>query len=818
MNAHIAQLLATDADVGNNARLTYSLSRLNEQDPSSSSSSPLPIDIFPNTGIVHVRDALDRETVDHFELLISVHDHGMPVQLNSTALLRVDIEDINDNRPYWAQSAYNFEVAEDASIGTLIGQVSAFDVDLKENSTFTYNHTADVDPIIRETFRINPSSGQIYLRSSLDRELKEVYEFSVEVCDHGPVPLSSEDPARVTIKLLDINDNRPVFDTFKFDDEQEEQSPETSTTIKVPLGTPKKSSIATFKARDPDCGENGTVYYSLLTDSELFDVDRHSGTITTRVEILDVHQQAVQNGTYHLSLIASDGPGKKSKVKLVNFKIVDRRALHLNLDSVEVVEMKMLQQDARFGHPVGTIDLPLSSVNRNQCGGRFFTRFDHAKDVPFFVDSTPTGEDPVNRLTLYSMDFSKTSSFKYNLLLCIDWQQCAITLADASSSGHSNSYHSLQCDHYVKINVHVDRSHPPAGCLPFKLAGGQSNNELYEIKVPWSASNDGKYRQRYNELMVLNQTLTNCWNWQSEESKLHFELTSPFLNGDELGQLFQVNGQMLQFHSNNKQLISQYLHQDFMINLIAKQGSSELQTVPLRVKILSSDHSGIGQLTFVNAKMLELDEDCCRIGSPILQARINVSHDDFKIRYFLFNHDQQQVQQQHLMTSDEQFVINSETGMLTLKREFDFERKHEHRLNITAVVYDGQQPIMSMAHSMRIKIINVNDEKPRFSQDQYVEDISEDVPIGTTLLHLIATDADQPQLPNITYLMATSYEYAHQFQLNSRSGELKVVKALDREVVADYWIPVYAFDESFEHYAFTLVHIRVSFKIFQLQN
>src|SRR5699024_311343 len=98
----------------------------------------------------------------------------------------------------------------------------------------------------------------------------------------------------------------------------------------------------------------------------------------------------------------------------------------------------------------------------------------------------------------------------------------------------------------------------------------------------------------------------------------------------------------LQFRSHEKSLIQRYLHQDFVLSLTARwrvvdiaeggRVTEMVQSVHVRVKILSSDKA-IGNIVFLNEKSLELEEDCCRVGAAILQARINVSHDDFRIGY-----------------------------------------------------------------------------------------------------------------------------------------------------------------------------------------
>lgn len=704
VNSHFYQIKATDGDTGNNARLTYSLAAISADHPLSS----MPIDIFPNNGILYVKDALDRENVDQYEVLVQVHDHGLPLQFNATALLRILVGDINDNRPFWRQTSYSFKVPEDSPLGTLLGKVDAVDVDLEGNSTLLYNIS---DSEHSAVFRINPSTGQLYLRSNLDRELKDRYELAIEVRDQGvPISLTGDEKASVIVTVSDINDNRPVFDTNSDYDEEDNQN-----VIKVALGTSRKSIVASFKATDPDAGENGTVRYSLNEPSELFDLDAETGALITKV---DIKESQKRNKLEKISLIASDGQGKKSKVKIVDIEFVDKRTIsHVNLEKADVFNFVIRQspigESLLYGHRVGSIDLPFRPLTRHSqqqhlfCSNRLFSNFNRQlkEAIPFFVDSDEDDPKKLNLFVLGGLNES-TSTTHYNILLCIDWSQCSATLL-ANPQDKLHQAHTSQmpaCDHYAKINVHLQKA-VNYQCNPFPL----ENKDLYEVKIPWVStdSNSGSSvgKRRVNELLYLNQSHCN--------DQVHFELSSPMMDSSTLNRLFAItpndrqSPSTLQFRPHEKSLIHRYLHQDFVLSLTAhwkvieeegKYRSTEMvQSVPIRVKILSSDNQ-IGNIVFMNEKFLELEEDCCRIGAAIMQARINVSHDDFRIRYFLAGYGDQ-----HLVGSDEQFTLNPDTGLLMLKRELDFERKHEHRLNITAVVYDSKSPIMSVSHIVKIR-------------------------------------------------------------------------------------------------------------------
>ena len=677
INTNIYQIKATDADTGNNARLTYSLYPMmndGQKNVDNNKQLQLPIDISPNNGQLFVRDLLDRETLDHYEFLITVTDHGLPKPLNATAIVHITVQDTNDNRPYWKQSKYVFNISEDASVGTLIGQVFAFDMDLGGNASIVYNISQQQQESVK-MFGINPSNGQIYLRSNLDRESKDRYEFNVDVRDQGTMEsLYSEEKATIIVNVLDINDNRPVFD-------DNDENDDGSNRLTVPVGTSRKSTIATFHAFDPDFGDNGTVYYSMADESDLFTIDRLTGALITKTDI----KETLKRTTRKISLLATDGQGKKSKVKMIDIEIVDKRTLNIDLDYVEQYNFNAKSNEIDYGYRFGSIDLPMKLMQQHQCNNRFFTNFHYQikNGLPFFVENDDTNEPKLHLMTFDRLN--RTAKNEYNLLLCIDWSQCLAAMLEITEI-KIHHHQMIQCDHYVRINIQIE-SNDNVNCLPLPI----ENPDLFDVKIPYSPNESFKN----HDLLYLNHS--NCP--ASKIGDIEYELSSPIINDDALNRMFLIDSNsVLQFkRSHDTTLISQYLHEEFVLSLIAKRHGTIIQSVPIRMKIIDSDQSQLGNIAFLNEKFIELEEDCCHVGSPIIHARINITHDDFKVRYFLASHG-------HLMSNDEQFTLNSDNGLLSLKREFDYESKHEHRVNITAVVYDSKLlPIATISNIIRIR-------------------------------------------------------------------------------------------------------------------
>lgn len=107
-------MAASDGDVGDNARITYSLSGDGEPVPEFA--------IQPATGAIVTTKLLDREKTSGFLLTITARDNGNP-PLSDTTDVEISVSDVNDNPPVFQQPAYLASVPEDAVIGTSILQV-----------------------------------------------------------------------------------------------------------------------------------------------------------------------------------------------------------------------------------------------------------------------------------------------------------------------------------------------------------------------------------------------------------------------------------------------------------------------------------------------------------------------------------------------------------------------------------------------------------------------------------------------------------------------------------------------------------------------
>ena len=118
------------------------------------------------TGVVALRQALDYETSREYILTIEARDAGTP-PLSSSAMLRLDVTDYNDNAPHFTQQRYEAQVDEDLATGAQVLQVLATDLDSPPNAMVTYYI---VSGDAEHYFAINQQTGALTVNKPLDRE------------------------------------------------------------------------------------------------------------------------------------------------------------------------------------------------------------------------------------------------------------------------------------------------------------------------------------------------------------------------------------------------------------------------------------------------------------------------------------------------------------------------------------------------------------------------------------------------------------------------------------------------------------------------
>ncbi|XP_028349122.1 protocadherin gamma-B4 isoform X16 [Physeter macrocephalus] len=128
---------------------------------------------------------------------------------------------------------------------------------------------------------------------------------------------------------------------------------------------------------------------------------------------------------------------------------------------------------------------------------------------------------------------------------------------------------------------------------------------------------------------------------------------------------------------------------------------------------------------------------------------------------------------------------------LVLKTPLDREEQTSYHLTLMALDF-GDPPLSSTAQ-IQVLVTDANDNPPVFSQELYRVELPENVLPGTTLLRVMATDQDEGVNAEITFCFTEAGQIT-QFDLNSHTGEITLLNALDFEEVKEYSIVLEAKD------------------------
>ncbi|XP_068613928.1 protocadherin beta-15-like [Brachionichthys hirsutus] len=171
--------------------------------------------------------------------------------------------------------------------------------------------------------------------------------------------------------------------------------------------------------------------------------------------------------------------------------------------------------------------------------------------------------------------------------------------------------------------------------------------------------------------------------------------------------------------------------------------------------------------------------------------RVDEAHDDdigqYSVRQYALEKNG------HFVLSVREDSDGSKHVELVLDKELDREKEHDINFVLTAV--DGGNPQRSGSVNIIVTVLDANDNAPVFDQTLYKAVIPEDSAIDTVVVTVSATDADNGVNGEVTYDFSRISDKAKKvFSLDSKSGEIKVIGALDFESNSKFELRVNAKD------------------------
>ncbi|XP_069737774.1 protocadherin-16 [Phaenicophaeus curvirostris] len=814
----VLQVTARDKDQGPNGEVRYSI--LRGQDGPSSWFS-----IDPATGIITTAAPLDYEKDPQPQLTVVATDGGTPA-LSSSTVVRVALQDVNDNEPVFKSNFYNVSLKENTPVGTCFLQVTATDADSGAFGSVSYSLGSGLGSVVPSQFRVEKHSGQLCTAEPLDRdEGAAAYDFTVTAVDGGGL----NSMVYVKVFLEDVNDNRPVFYPLDY---------AASISTKSMPGT----AVLRVAAHDKDQGPHGKVTYSIVQGNSppLFTLNKDTGVISLSWSLSGKANTLVQ-----LEIGAQDGGGLQAQPSArVNISIVEGTV------SPPVFEQAQYFFTVPEDAPQGT---SIGAVRAHNPPG-------HAEDIFYSISSG----DPHG---YFSID---SSSGQLRTSLPLDHESQALLVLDVQArSGSPPAYSNAR----VKISVSDVNDNAPAfpspsdsillpeatapgttvytlqaedrdaganGHVTFELVSGgdgafavERSSGAVRLVGPLRPDAGAAYAlsvvARDGGVPQLSSSFSLVVHVRAEhdDGPVFDTLTYRV----ELREGVPVATRFLQVRALARAPgnLSYHLRPDgdaaaFGIapdtGWIYVRSALDRETRDLYVlTVLASAGGAAGETRKTGTGTVRVSVTDENDNSPRLSeeryfftvaenqapgssvGRVTASDRDAghnsRLAYRLLQHDPS-------------FLIHAQTGELSTKLSLDREQQSSYQLLV--LVQDGGAPPRSATGTVYVTVLDENDNAPAFlhvaSGQELPVQVLEEKPSGLLVASLQAKDPDEGENGTISYTLTGAW--AERFTLHVATGELRTATVLRRSDRPEYIFTVTASDRGVvPHSTSAIVRIQV---------
>uniref|UniRef100_A0A673IAM6 Cadherin-12 n=1 Tax=Sinocyclocheilus rhinocerous TaxID=307959 RepID=A0A673IAM6_9TELE len=140
------------------------------------------------------------------------------------------------------------------------------------------------------------------------------------------------------------------------------------------------------------------------------------------------------------------------------------------------------------------------------------------------------------------------------------------------------------------------------------------------------------------------------------------------------------------------------------------------------------------------------------------------------------------------------FTIDQITGDIHALRSLDREEKPYYTLRAQAVDIETNRPLEPESEFV-IKVQDINDNEPKFLEGPYTASVPEMSPVGTYVMKVTATDADDPTYGNSARVVYSILHGQPYFSVDAKTGVIRTaLPNMDREMKELYQVLIQAKD------------------------
>ena len=783
-----ASISARDKDSGLNGKILYELQGY---------IAKMFFQIDQDSGELSLKQTLDREGTKTGQINITVEakDHGHPPRRNQQ-YIQIFVDDVNDNAPIFQPHLEILNLYENISIGSELLRVTAVDKDQGLNGKVEYSITAGNS---NQTFSIHPIDGIITLIKPLDRETMQNYQIDIRAFDFGsPV---QENITTVRIHVLDVNDNEPRF-----------INPPSLKVIKENVYYVEN--VAKFVAVDNDKGENGEVVYSIINPvlSPFLSIDNVTGVVSL---IAPLDREVKSNYSVIIEAKDKENPFFYTQTE---FRILvkdenDNSPLFVNPD----VKPSILE-----GSPVGS-QLCVMNATDADSGANALISYELVNDFGWFRIDSKTGEI----LTIAELDREIHGS-EFELIVkasdkgnpsrvtCVAVFCRIEDIDDNKAKFESKTYSaylpvSAPNGTFVTVITAVDQDEGLNGKVIYKIDG--ISTEFLVDRYTGHVSTKKDMPSFVTTYTIKIQAIN------AKSSILQDTVAVDITTSMNRFPSFNIPDTLYNISEGAQPGY-------FILNVKATDNPS--------LQIASGDPDKQFSLDIVSKNLTlkkNLDYENKRHYSLLLSASLNTIYSTYiniqvfvvdsndNIPFFekphyeisLMENDNTNVSMNCIIAKDRDtgafglveykileaaalnwFQIVACTGCISTTRGID--REQNLSFDFTVQARDHGLPSNKNNVSVHVNILDRNDNSPVLDKLSPVHLSEDKLPI---LLVATAFADDQDETSNLVYFFETKGNYNNTFYIDSETGEVFLVKKLDRETVDRYPLTVSVTDGNF---------------------
>ncbi|XP_059932324.1 protocadherin Fat 3a isoform X3 [Gadus macrocephalus] len=812
----VTQIQAYDPDNGINAKVTYSLY----------SEAHVPVvdilEIDPDNGWMVTKGSFSHTRNSVLSFFVKAVDSGNPVR-HSLVSVYIHVLAPDALIPSFTQPQYSFTIPEDTPIGASIGMVrlSTLLGHATLSAAFALVNGETGENNQDAVLVVEKDTGIIKLEKHLDHEVIKAFYFKVTATVQQ-AKLDSVTTVDVEVKVLDLNDNKPAFESNSYE-------------ATIMEGMPVGTRIIQVHALDPDSGANGQVTYSLGTATQpatgeqdrlvgVFSVDSNSGWISTLKQLdhetdpsytftvvaYDLGENLALSSTtsvtvvvtdvndnppmfleerYQGSVRESDPPGEV--VAVLNTRDDDSSPINRQVsyhitggNRGGVFALGLVQGEWKM-YVKGLLDREdrdLYTLNVTASDGLFVTRATVEVAVTDTNDNSPVCDQP-----LYTASVSEDIPVDGAVL------QVGATDADVgvsawiqfTLSGPNARDFTMDPDTgEVRTAVALDRERTPAYSLVVRAedGGGLWCAALLHLTLTDVNDNPPAFSLPHYTASVYEDTapralLTRIQAIDPDEAgpgrQVQYSLA------DSAGGSFSIDGATGVLAL--ERALDREVQPAYLIAVRASDRGEPLLSSLVNVTVTVLDVNDNPPVFERRDQLATVPEDV-GVGTEVL--RVYAASKDIgtnaEITYSIRSGNEHA-----------KFHIHTLTGSISVAQPLDYEACRDYFLTVEA--RDGGTPPLSAVTTVNVNLTDVNDNAPTFGRDLYTAVVSEDAAIGESVVKLTAEDVDSPVNGDILYSIVNG-DRENQFFIDPLSGMIKVNKHLDRETVSGYTLAVRALD------------------------